>query len=147
VCFLVFKTDEDAAVAFLRNLTGPLGRLAARNAGILAAMDGGSPEDVAAAMRTPPELGYYVGFAKTEEGKRQAYATAIRNAIRAAGNDVPSDASSATNLATLSSTSSGLVPVLLLAGTVTLGYLWWTGKPPFHGRPALARGILRGRRT
>lgn len=92
VCFYVFPDDVSAATAFVRTLTVGSGRTAARGAATLAAMRGGSPEDVATAMRVP--LAYYEGRPGTEASKVAAYAGAIRRSIQAAGNSEPSGGSS-----------------------------------------------------
>lgn len=129
VCFFVFPSDVAAATEFVRNLTGPLGRLAARNVGIVRAMRG-SPEDVARAMRVSPA--YYAGFASTEEGKVTAYATAIRrssDAIAAGGVPVPA----------LTGGGSKTTAILLGLGLLgAAGYVYAYGVPRIVTR-ALAR--------
>lgn len=87
VCFYVFPDDTAAAKAFLRTLTKSF---PTRAAAIVAAMNSGTPTDVARAMRTPPA--YYAGVAATEEGKVAAYASAIQaqlNAITGGGLPAP----------------------------------------------------------
>lgn len=87
VCFYVFPSDEEAAVAFLKNLTAARSSAAfsQRTDGVLAAMATGSSEAVARAMRTPSSVAYYAGNPGTEEQKVAFYSTAIqshRDAIR-----------------------------------------------------------------
>jgi hypothetical protein len=80
VCFYVFPDDVSAATAFVTTLTK-------KHWPVIAAMRG-TPLDVARAMRVPPA--YYTGTAGTSEERAKAYARAITNAIRAAGQPVPS---------------------------------------------------------
>lgn len=77
-CFLVYNSDEEAAAVFIRLLT-------TRHWPVVAAMRG-SAEDVARAMRVRPA--YYEGYSGSEEDRINHYASAIRNAARAAGHDV-----------------------------------------------------------
>lgn len=100
VCFYVFPSDVAAASAFLKTLTK-------KHWPVVEAMRG-TPEDVATAMRVFPP--YYTGYANTESQKVADYAKAIRNAITAAGQDVPTGKES----------SSG--SALLLAGLLFAGY-------------------------
>lgn len=81
VCFRVFPSDIDAAAEFIKQLTLPYGpaTFQQRRQGTLNAMNGGSPEDVARAMRTPTSVAYYAGPAGTEEQKVAYYANAIRS--------------------------------------------------------------------
>lgn len=70
-CFYVWPSDVEAAKAFIRNLTVSF---PTRAASILDAMNGGTPEDVAEAMRQAPA--YF-------EASADQYAAGIRNALSA----------------------------------------------------------------
>lgn len=108
-CFLVFNSDEEAAAAFIRLLT-------TRHWPVIAAMRG-TPEDVATAMRVPPP--YYAGFSGSEQDRINAYANAIRNAMRATGQggELPRAGISRPRL---------LVPALVAAAGLGLWYLYLT---------------------
>lgn len=83
-CFYVFPDDVSAAKAFIKNLTVSF---PARAANILTAMNGGTPEDVAEAMKNPPSVAYY-------EAPSATYAKGIRNALANLGAGVPGNSSS-----------------------------------------------------
>ena len=104
VCFLVFRSDVEAAAAYIQRLTKT-------HWPTINAMRG-SPEDVARAMRTPPA--YYEGFAGSEASKVSTYANAIRGAVKNIGG----------NLATASAeTAKVTIPALLLLGSIgAIGY-------------------------
>lgn len=124
VCFLAFADDTSAAASFIRTLTAASGTTAARTAATLEAMNG-SPEDVAAAMRTPPA--YYEGPPGTEEQKVTAYANGIRRALSdvARGAPVPELPSGRRT-----TTSSGGFPWLLALGLAAgTGYVYYYGVP------------------
>lgn len=107
VCFYIFPSDVAAAKAFIHTLTQT------HWPGVIPAMDG-SPEDVAAAMRKSPA--YYAGPSGSEEYKIQTYANAIRNAIKATGQPVPSGGGSA----------SSTTKWLLIGGLVGGGLYWYS---------------------
>lgn len=84
VCFYAFPSDVAAAAAFVKLLTQS-------HWPVIAAMRG-APIDVARAMRVSPA--YYTGTSGSSEDRAQAYASAITNAIRAAGQPIPSNSES-----------------------------------------------------
>lgn len=107
VCFFVYPTDEEAAAAFIRNLT-------ARHWPTIQAMRG-SPEDVATAMRVRPA--YYEGYSGSENQRIQTYANAIRNSIRAFGANIPSNQN-----------SNSLFPWFLILGSAGAAFWWYKKK-------------------
>lgn len=117
-CFLVFPSDEEAAAAFLRNLTK-------RHWPVVEAMRG-EPIDVARAMKVPPA--YY-------EAPVEEYARAISNALaRIHGAGGVSSSSAAP-----SGPSAGqLVAGAAIAGAA--GYLAWENRAELA---RFARRLLR----
>jgi len=118
VCFYVFRSDEDAAVAFLRTLTAAGGRNADRARATLGALQGGDAAAVAGAMRTPPA--YYEGPPGSEAEKQAAYAHAIRSSIAAAGNREPSAGGTPA-----ARTTSAAVPVVIALAALGAFGLWF----------------------
>lgn len=108
-CFLVFPSDLDAARRYIWELTKNPAH-AKRVASTLFAMDGGTPEDVAEAMKIAPA--WY-------EAPIATYAAAIRNSLARIGSAVPVGTTSSN---TIPSTSK-LVP-LLVGGALGYG-AWW----------------------
>jgi len=130
VCFLAFPDDVSAAAAFVRTLTKSGGTTAERTAATLDAM-GGTPEDVATAMRIRPA--YFEGPPGTEDEKVTAYAGAIRRALSdvSSGAPVPAIPSAST------ARRSSVLPWLLLLGAVgAAGYVYYRGVPPALARLA-----------
>lgn len=115
VCFYAFPSDVAAASAFIKTLTQ-------KHWPVIQAMKG-SPLDVATAMRVPPP--YYTGTSGSDEDRAQAYANAITNAIRAAGQSVPSGSSAFDSRKTLAL-------LVLGASAVALGYHAYQTNPKFR---------------
>lgn len=115
VCFKVFGSDEAAAKAFVYELTANphFGRQ-----NVAAAMDGGSPEDVAQAMKG----------AKYFTAPTATYASAIRSNLAALGADVPDGGGGG---------SSSFGRFAVVAGLLGAG-AWYVQK---HGWP---RWLLKG---
>lgn len=111
-CFFVFPTDVAAARRYIWELTKNPAR-ATRVAATLDAMQNGTPEQVAAAMRIAPA--WY-------ETSVQNYAAAIRNGLRNIGSTAPVGRPVSSPLAPTGSSIS-LTPILL-GGALGFG-AWW----------------------
>lgn len=124
VCFYAFPSDLAAANSFLQTLT----KSGARGRATLAAMQTGTPTDVATAMRVSPP--YYSGAPGASESQKIAtYAKGISNSLAAIGasNLVPSGPSSA-------------LPWLIAAGVGVAAFAWYADS---FGAPSWTPGLIK----